>query len=73
MPECKLLVSLRVYRSNVMSNSEALAINLFIEGTALQMGISVVFSMLLLLWICGTVDLWSLTPDDYDLQFSQCV
>ena len=47
MPECKLLVSLRVYRSNVMSNSEALAINLFIEGTALQMGIS------------GFVELWN--------------
>ena len=64
LPECKLLVSLRVYRSNVMSNNEALTINLFIEGTALQMGIRVVFSMLLLLWICGTVDVWGLTSDD---------
>ena len=63
-PECKLLVSLRVYRSNVMSNNEALTINLFIEGTALQMGIRVVFSMLLLLWICGTVDVWGLMSDD---------
>ena len=54
--ECKLLVLLRVYRSNGISNNKALTMNLFIEGAAFQMGIRVLFSMSLSLWICGTVD-----------------
>ena len=74
MPECKLWVSLRGYRRNKVSNNKALTINLLIEGAALQMGIRVVFSMfLLLLWICGTVEMGALSLMAHmlhDLQFS---